>query len=577
MDNLRRSWTRDLDLAVNPWWILWVAAISVAWLLPTHMLPWRSYHAEMAMVLAVIPAALWAPLYRRAPVTLTAGALVVLLAASIPFAQLAAGILEFAGDAWITAAYLFAFGLAIVTGTRIEQVEPGRTADALFAAFVVAAVLSTGLVLYQLLGLSGLGLLTVSFPQAMGYRPFANLGQSNHLATLLVWGLIAFWRLYVSGRTRGWIAVGAAAFLLVGIAATQSRTAWLQMGVLGAAALVWRTSLASRRAWPGLLLLGLGFVALVLGWGAVKELIGFHGARSLGDELSSAGLRPAAWRLFADAVARHPWTGWGWNQIAVAQGVLALDWPSLRYTFDSGHNLLLDLVVQNGIPITIALVVALALWSVAKLRRVTTPTGRLLLLAIAVLLVHAMVEFPQNYTYFLLPVGLMIGVLDAAHPAGPAVRVHRLVAVSLVIAGAATAAWIGVEYRLAERSLEQVRFERNRVGFSRNSRAPDLLMLTQLRDYLRFLRVRYTAPLGTEELEWMRRVVAHYPSDGNQLALAVAAASNGRPDVASEALARMCRMVPPSRCDQALTSWRAMTNSSPALAAVSLPTVALPH
>jgi hypothetical protein len=361
------------------------------------------------------------------------------------------------------------------------------------------------------------------------------------------------------------------------VAATQSRTAWLELGVLGAAAVAWRTSLASRRAWSTLLLLGFGFIALVLGWGAVTELIGFRGVRSLGDELSSPGLRPAAWQLFTDAVARYPWSGWGWNQIAIAQGALALDRPGLNYTFRSSHNLLLDLLVQNGIPITIALVVVLAAWSVAKLRRVTTPTGRLLLLAIAVLLVHAMLEFPQNYTYFLLPVGLMLGVLDAAYPAGPGVRVHRLVAVSLVAVGAVTTAWIGVEYHLAERSLEQVRMERNRVGFVRDSRAPDLIVLTQLREVLRFLRVRYTSPATAEELEWMRHVVAHYPSDGNQLALAVAAANNRRPDIASEALARMCRMVPPSRCDQALASWRAMTNSSPALAAVSLPTVALPH
>jgi hypothetical protein len=188
-----------------------------------------------------------------------------------------------------------------------------------------------------------------------------------------------------------------------------------------------------------------------------------------------------------------------------------------------------------------------------------------------------MLEFPLEYTYFLLPLGLMIGVLDAAQPTPGALKVSRAAVVALVALGAVAMAWIGVEYRMAERSLEQVRMERNRVGFARDSRAPDLMMLTQLREFLRFLRVRYTAPATAEELEWMRRVVAHYPSDGNQLALAVAAATNGRPDIASDALTRMCRMVPPLRCDEALTTWRAMTGSSPALAAVSLPTVALPH
>jgi O-antigen ligase len=571
MSTLTQRWTRDLDLPVEPWWLLWVLAICVAWLLPTHLIPWRSYHAEMAMVLALLPAALWAALRRPQPGRSGTVAIVFFVLALSPFMQWAAGQLHFAGDAWLVGAYLFAFALAIVTGLRLEQVAPGHTASALFAAFAVASLLSTGLVLYQLLQVSGLGLLTLEFPYGRGYRPFGNLGQPNQLATLLVWGLVAFWWLYLTGRARGWIVVAAAAFLLVGVAATQSRTAWVELAVLAVAAALWRTPLATRRCLPGLTALGVGFIVLVANWGSLIGLLEFGQVRSLEQELTSAGLRPSAWRLFADAVARQPWGGWGWNQMAVAQSAVALDHPGLGYTFQSTHNLVLDLLVQIGVPATLALVVGFGVWFVVQLRRVSSATNCLLLLAIVVLLVHAMLEFPQNYTYFLLPAGLMIGVLESAHPSGPSLALPRWLLVLLVAIGIAGTAWIASDYRRAEVSLELVRMERNRVGFARNSVAPDLQMLTQLREFLRFLRASYTAPATPEQLDALRRVVEQYPSDGNHLAFAVAAASNGRADLAGQTLARMCRMVPRSRCDDALANWRAMSKESPKLAAVPLP------
>jgi hypothetical protein len=165
----------------------------------------------------------------------------------------------------------------------------------------------------------------------------------------------------------------------------------------------------------------------------------------------------------------------------------------------------------------------------------------------------------------------MMGALEAAHPTRLTLRVPRAALVALLCAGTLLTGWVAVEYNLAERSLERVRFERARVGPSRNSQAPDLVMLTQLREFLRFLRLRYTASATAEQLEAMQDVAERYPSDGNFLVVSIAAASNGNPEMARDLLARMCRMVPPASCDRALESWRAMAKSAPALAAVELP------
>lgn len=84
---------------------------------------------------------------------------------------------------------------------------------------------------------------------------------------------------------------------------------------------------------------------------------------------------------------------------------------------------------------------------------------------------------------FLLPAGLMMGALDTLHPSRVVIELSRSVGIIFLCLGAATTTWVAVEYNMAERSLERVRFERNRAYPSRNSEAPDLLLLTQLREF----------------------------------------------------------------------------------------------
>jgi O-antigen ligase len=569
----RSLWRRDFALPFEPWAVLWALALATPWLLPTHMIPWRAFHADLLMALVLLPAAFWVVLRRRERVLVPPLALAALGVSCIPALQWAGGMMAFAGDAWIACLYLLGFALAIMVGARFQQAVPGLFIDTLLAAFAVAGLISVGIELAQWLRLWPLRIadfdLLLHHPGS-GYRLFGNLGQPNHLATLLVWSLIAIWWAFLSERVRGPVALSAAAFLIVGISATQSRTAWLEMLVLVAGAALWRP-LAGRRCAPALVGLALLAIGLTIGWVGINRALDLQVARALSEEVSSAGLRPAAWQLFAEAILQRPWTGWGWNQIAVAQSAVALDHVSLRYTFQSTHNLVLDLIVQNGLPLGLLIALGLGLWMLTKARRVDTAAGCLLWLAIAVLGVHALLEFPQNYAYFLLPAGLMIGALETMHPWGTPLRVGRLVCAGALLLTALLTAWVSVEYNMAERNLERLRFERARVGPSRNSQAPDLVLLTQLRAFLHALRLRPEASMSEDQLELMRRVTRQYPSDGNHLTLAAMEGLNGNPEQAGAVLDRMCRMVPPNRCRDALATWSNMAKTSPPLAQVKLP------
>src|SRR5262245_53302918 len=120
-----RSWlSRELALPFEPWAVLWALALAAPWLLPTHMIPWRAFHSDLLMAVAMLPAAFWVVLRRRDPISLPPIGLAALGAAAIPVLQWAGGMMIFAGDAWIASVYLLGFALAIAVGARLQQVAP---------------------------------------------------------------------------------------------------------------------------------------------------------------------------------------------------------------------------------------------------------------------------------------------------------------------------------------------------------------------------------------------------------------------------------------------------------------------
>ena len=150
----------------------------------------------------------------------------------------------------------------------------------------------------------------------------------------------------------------------------------------------------------------------------------------------------------------------------------------------------------------------------------------------------------------------------------------RLVAV----AAAALSIFIAIEYLEIEANVRLLRFETARIGTATvNSREPDLLVLTQWREYLRFARTEPAVGMSAAQLGWMSRAADRYPYSSGQYRYAKAAALNGQPDRASVVLARLCRMHTRERCKDAVDAWRAAALAWPELAAVALPPVpALP-
>ncbi len=539
---------------MTPFWLIsWALALAAGWLQPNHYLPWSTFYTDawVAAVLALGAAALI--LRTHGPVIWHGITLLIAVLVLVPGLQYALGLVLLSGTAWIGSAYLLGLLLAMLTGAQWETSSPGQLADGLFLAIGVAALLSVGLQLHQWLGLS----LLDPWSMGDGYgRPFANFGQPNQLATFLLWGLLAAGWGVARRRIGVATAVLAALYLLFGLALTQSRTAWIAVGLLLVASWFWRGLWTDRR-WPWLAGgLGLYFTVCVVSLGYLNQALLLNGPMDAGDGMRlSSELRPAVWSMFIDAAVRYPVLGYGWNQVGLAQLTTILDHSSVTSLFTQSHNLILDLVLWCGIPLGLGIALYLARWLWLRLRAVNCPEDAVQMLFLLVIGNHAMLELPLQYAYFLLPVGLMIGILNVRLHAPPILLAGRWSLLVPWLVSMALLALIIWDYARVETSYQELRLESARIRMPAPGRPPDVLLLTQFREFIRMSRLEPTDGMSADDLDRMRKVAGTYPGSATMTRLALALAMNGRPNEAQLWLEKMCRIEPPSQCAAARRWW----------------------
>lgn len=537
------------------WYFLWPAMLAFTWLLPTHYLPWTGFHPDAWMALVAGLGMAFIFLRRSEPLTCHWLTAAIGVLATVPLLQLAVGLLPFSGQALASSLYLSGFWLALMAGARHETQRPGEMMDGLLLAIGMASALSVGLQLHQWFRLDGLDIWSMGY---MGNRPYGNLGQPNQLATLLLWGVLASGWGFVTGRVRPLFAVAFAAFLLFGVALTQSRTAWLGLMLIVAAAWLWRGLWSSCRLPWVVTGLGLFFVLCVM----AVQWVG-----QLGDLLEVAALegrmeneaRLAVWRLFIDAALQQPWLGYGWSSVAPAQLAVALEHPRLHGIFAHSHNLFIDLVLWLGIPLGLLVSGGLLAWLISILRRVRTAENAILLLLLFVVGNHAMLELPLHYAYFLLPAGFVMGALNARLGSGPVLRVPQW---TVLLAFAVAAMVYGAlvrDYLQVEENLRALRFEQARIGSLPPAPAPEVLVLTDLRARLVVARTEPVTGMASEELDYMRKVARAYPAAPEVYRLASALALNQQEAEARLWIQKLCRMSAPAHCKGVQQAWEAKT------------------
>lgn len=552
-----------------PWSALPLACLPLVWLIPQHYLPWLAAHHDIAALTLVCAAGLLTPKGQVVPQSWLWALGAALCSVAVQFGL---GLIAFGGDAWIAALYLLAFAGAIAVGHAVGRLwHPKQNGhlDLLALGTVTAALVSVAIGLVQWTG-SGSLPLPVNF-LAHGDRPYGNFAQANNFCTGLFFGLCALCWLRESGRVGalGW-ALGACV-LLFGMAMSGSRTGWLQI-LMAAGLIAWagqRTTQPQLRLIHVLALM-VTLAALTLIWPALNDILLLTANRSLSEQ-TQAGLRGPIWRMAVDAILQQPWFGYGWLQVPFAQWAVALDHADLQRYIDFSHNIVLDLILWAGLPIG-GLISILVGWTLLRqARAINNPRALWLFAGVLGFVVHALLEMPHAYAYFLMPVGVALGLVHALCPAQPVVPLRpwqtRIAWMGMAAALAITGAdYIKVEQNYRTARLESTFGERRIV-----TPAPDLLVLNQLGAFMWLIRTEARPDMPDADLLALRTVARRYPHPPALLRLALAEGLNGHPDAARDTLKRLCAIHVPARCDEGRVAWLALQTQHPVLAAVPAP------
>lgn len=550
---------------VRPFWLI-VAALALAWswLLPNHVLPWSGFHSDAwaATVLGLVAAYV---LIKNADVTEWHGLpILTVTTLAIVIAQYAAGLIHSFGVAWINMAYLLGLLVALLAGSVWERASRLQCADLIFVAVIVAAMLSVALQIHQWLGLEAVGPWIL---RSSGSRHYANMVQPNQLASLLLLGVLGCAWLNRRGWLHRYAATLFAICLLFGVALTESRTGWINGVVIAGALVAWRQL-------PGLGRLpavGLGllvfYASCVLALPAINELLGASGVpvelRSMGD-----GTRIKLWSGVLEAAALRPWFGFGWGQAGNAQFLLSVEQMMDGAALQSAHNLPLDLVLWMGIPLGVTVSVLLAWWGWSAVRRVRDVFQVLMLLFVAILSVHAMLEYPLQYAYFLLPAGLMLGALNSSLGFPVVFQTSKWTGPVVMLVAAAVLSVTIRDYLRVETSFYGLRFEQRKIRTTIPATPPDVLVLTQWSDLIAFARSDPAKFHANQDIEWANQLVTTLPSITGMYKLAAMLAFADRPEEAQHWQQVLCKQSHPVLCQGMRAKWIEASQTSPAIAAV---------
>ena len=554
--------------------------LLLSWLNPLHIGPWVSWHNE---VLAFGAAALltFAILSQHRknldPLRIPTSALIWLAWGAMVVIQVVAGQMDYLGDGVLLVLYGLLICSVVTCGYSLGRAVTSDQEEIpvlrqLASVVLLGALLSSVIAIVQTLDIW-----TESELISRAYslrRPGGNIAQPNQLATLQLMGIVSLNYLFTLRKFRGLAALFAYLLLIAGLGLTESRSGIVSAAVLVVFAFVYRQHALGGRSWVQVVA---GFVFLIICFKFLPLLslqlqqAGMQQPAQLAANLS-AGSRLVIWPQLIEATLQHPWMGWGLRQVPMAHNAV-LHAFSVGEAFTYAHNIVLDLVLGVGYPLSIAAVGLVMFWVVTRLRKISDASTWYCMALLVPLAVHSLLEFPFAYAYFLVPVALAVGVLEAKLFPDNCIEVkwayaslgHAMFVVVLL--------WSAWEYIQIEEDFRVARFEALRIGKTPASyNRPNIVLLTQLDAMLAGIRLVPTTVMPAESIESARKVAMRFPWPSTQNRYALSLALNGNAEEATRQLKVMRAMHGDKTYQGIKTSWQELAASQyPQLNALVLP------
>ncbi|WP_130803661.1 PglL family O-oligosaccharyltransferase [Acinetobacter ihumii] len=517
----------------NFYYLIIVFIIGViCFVLPNHHYPWRTVYQDFSSFLVLV---IVFSIFLKKQLVLDLKFLFLLLISLVPLIQVLFNKIYFFGDGFVAFIYMFSFSLAYIATLNLGRKDNIRHYLVFISSiFVLSSTISLYVILKQWLLLTQGGIWLADLP--LGARPYANFAQPNNCSTFLCMGLIGCLYIYEKKYINHFCGVLLASFILFGIVLTQSRTAW----VFTLAFLIWwfwKTRYFQTRLSKYSVFYFVGiFIFFILITPYVSDYLGVTNTTDALTRASSGYLRIPMWHQMLLAIKEQPLLGYGWNQVGVAQLSVYLDYPTTEWT-EHSHNILLDLLIWNGIPLGI-LIIGFFTWWLYRLSQLATSVEAFIALSmVGAVLVHAMLEYPLDYAFFLLPVGFLLGLVQAQDKMIKVVEIPRTMVATLWTTFVVLYIWIFIEYQIIEKDVQLVRFEIFNIGtIHAEHAAPDVILLTQLREYIRFIRTPPKENMTSEQLDWMRKVTYRFSTSAALYRYAQTLALNHQPELAKKYL-----------------------------------------
>lgn len=467
-------------------------------------------------------------LQRTVPLHLPRLGWVILLLGLLPWVQFAIGVSPFAGDALNTTFYFLgtAAAIGIAFSRRTSAAELSNTHADVLLVILAGAMLSACIGVVQWLALQG-SLDIFVMDMGLGVRVSGNLAQPNQMATLLLMGIAGLFWVFETSRIRTGIFYLGLLFISVLMVLTQSRAGLLSVVVMVVFLGYKKWHVPMRWSMPALLAWLVSVFLLSWLLPSLFKLLLLDGSRGVSFTDSSG--RWLLWSQFAHGIWERPWLGYGWNQSVSAQMVGAAIIPG-ELTAIYAHNLFLDLLAWNGLPVGLLLTAMGAWWLIDRSRRIRSPLSIVAMTCLLPLVTHSLLEFPFAYSYFLLPAGLLVGLIEAEMAGKLFIALNRRVVGYLTLASVLFGSLFVYEYFLIEEDFRIVRFENMRIGTTPvDYEIPNIWFASHMRAMLAASRVEPAPGMTQAQITVLRDVAGRFAYGALSYRYALALALNDDP------------------------------------------------
>lgn len=426
---------------------------------PQHTLPIPSFYNEVIAALLVLIAAVFVILVssnaqtRLAPRAVPHVTLIFLPLLIVLCIQLASGKATFAYNLLFPIMVIaVAIAAAILGASCSRQYGHEKLLIWISIAMIVGGCWNVAAQLAQLTKT------TTEFGPLFTYSTgslYGNLAQRNHLSTYLNWSLVATLYLFAKKRLPAAGALSLLAVFLVGLALTASRMSWLQIAwTAGAAAyLIAKMAPDERpRNWRLVLGLPIALLAVTLVLPHLIDLLQFNFPETAIERLQTEGLDRNRWLIYSQAweiFKAHPWLGIGPGELQFNQLLLMDHYKAVLFA-SSAHNLLLDLLVMTGIVGASGFAWFGLGWLLRIRKRPVSLETAAMLLLLASLGIHTLLEFPEWYGFFLFPAAFFMGALETRFIRWRANLITRIIPIVCVLYGFGCAGILWYQYEQLE-------------------------------------------------------------------------------------------------------------------------------